>query len=394
MESTALSAEELDLASRMRWVMRYLRAATPPTVLPAPAGVRFAPTRWAGRAYMQPMLWFATLGCPEYGRTGGCTMCDFGVGAVLPQAEVFAAVRFWAERLQDRPRLHLDTPRSFFDDAEMKPFARAELLRILGTLTECRALGLESRPEHVTSEGLVEVASILKSSRPEGGGLEELSVGVGLEVYSPVLSHVVVNKGFDRTAVTRVIEAASAAERALAGTKVGVETHVLLKPPLVSEREAVEDAVKAIEWSLTSGASRVILMVAAAKEWTLSGWLHRNGAEVGLEPYEPPSLWSAVEVLRRVPESLLENIRVYGFIGNFDNDRLATGCPRCSFVLAGALYEFNVTGRLEALAPVLDLPCECRDIWQRLMEADPGPLLPRLQTALDLIKRAMTGGLS
>jgi radical SAM enzyme (TIGR01210 family) len=382
----------VELVGRMSAVMRTLRDRTPPSVLRAPAGAFFVPTRWDSAPYMQPMVWFATSGCTAYAATGGCTMCDFGRGESCTSDEVLRRLGDVIDRMSDVPLLHLATPRSFFDDAETAPSLRSAVLKLLASRSRVRALGIESRPGFVTAEGLVQIVEEIEAARPVGQPISELAVGLGMEAFDPLIARIAVNKGFDRHAVVPVVEATHAAKDMHPLSAFVVETHVLLKPPLISEREAVEDAVKAIEWSLDNGVTHVILMAAATKPWTLSGWLARNGEAAGLEPYRPPSLWSAIEVIRSLPEHMHEHVRIYGLASSTEMERLAGGCPECDSVLTASIYEFNVTGRFAAFEPMLAMPCACRDAWATSMRCEPGLLLPRLASAIDAIELQMANG--
>lgn len=379
------------LAQRMQVISQSFRASSPPTPHERAAGVLYLPTRYRGVPVVQPLVWLATLGCSRYHVAGGCTMCDFGAGGAvhpLSDAELEAQLRPFARV----PMLHLAVSGSFFDDSEMPLSGRDTLLTFLAK-TSIEVLGVESRPEHISGGALGSAIETIGRNRM-GGCLREFSVGVGIEAFDPLISLVALNKGFDRRALLPVLETARSAEDMSGGrTKVAVEAHVLVGAPLIDEAKAVEDAVEATEWALEVGADRVILMAGSIKERTLWGWLFQEGHEHGLPVCGPPSLWSVVEVIKRVSPAKRPRLRVYGFTSNIPAAYCATSCPECSSILLQALMNFNFTGSSDAIAALDVIKCTCKTEWLRRMDlAGGGSLKSRLATYVSRLEDIWVSG--
>jgi len=92
--------------------------------------------------------------------------------------------------------------------------------------------------------------------------------------------------------------------------------------------------------------------------------------------YQSPSLWSAVEVISRIPEDRLPAVRVHGFASNTSVGTGPTTCESCHEAVVALLQLFNATGGRQAIDAANRISCDCRRDWQAEMQAKP-------QTSLD-----------
>jgi hypothetical protein len=308
--------------------------------------VERTPSFLGGQPTTRLIFIYRAMGC-AYGRRpdGGCTNCGFAsltTGGV-PVTEEDLNAQLDAElgrpgALHGVGEVNLYNSGSFLSDQEIPPGARAHAMRRLRG-TGVRRILVEGRPEHVSVEKLRALKALL--------GDEELEVGVGLESADDHVREVLVNKGFTRAdfegAVARVGQAGC---RLLA--------YVLVKPMGVTEREAVEDAVASAAW-VHDVASRhgVEARVALQPTFVAPGTKLERAFLAGR--YQPPSLWSVVEVVRRAhPHGALH-------VGLSDEGleprRVPAGCPRCTETLRAALREYNRTHDVTVLG---HLSCACR----------------------------------
>jgi len=249
------------------------------------------------------------------------------------------------------------TSGSFFDDGEVPPGIRA---RILGELSG--AFGrvvIESRPVFLT-EGAVSDAL---SSCP---GLE---VALGLESASPRVLERSVRKGFT---FSDYADGATLVRR-LGGR---VRTYLLLKPPFLTEREAVEDAV-ASALRAAPLSDTVSLNPVNVQRGTLVDRLWRRGL------YRPPWLWSAAEALLRVRRGLGEaapGARLVCAPSGAGRRRGPQNCGGCDASVLSALEEFSVSQDVLHLEKVLSAGCSCMPHWRQVLDA--GAFAEIMQDAL------------
>src|SRR5256886_3122459 len=141
-----------------------------------------------------------------------------------------------------------------------------------------------------------------------------------------------------------------------------VKTSPLIKPPFLTEREAIEDAVRsgheADPYSDTISFNPVNV-----QSRTIVDRLFRRGE------YRPPWLWSVVEVLART-EDLKAHVKSHPTAGGMV--RGAHNCGTCDRRVVNAIEEFSLGLRRD----FDDLTCECKEIWRVYSEMQEFMLTP------------------
>lgn len=378
------------LVDRVERGMKAFRRRSPLTSLGAPAGVFFTATRWQSRPYAQPMVWLATSGCSHVVEHGGCTMCDFGCGDYSREETIDGLGRV-LDRLDSAPLLHLAAPGSFLDDAEVPAETRDQMLAEVSTRGVV-ALGIEARPEYIRVESLSTAVQSIKAAG--GSSFAELCIGTGVEAFDDSVARVCINKGSTRAAALAALKNIRRADAQFDGVDVLAEAHVLLRPPALTEAEAIDDATATIEWCLAEGFERAILMLCSAKPQSPLAMLAVTEAPSAPgADYRPASLWSALEVLSRLPRSMRARVRVHGFASNTPIGLRPTTCPACEQAVVAAIQHFNFTDSDEGLDAVRRLGCECRDRWEADCAREPeASLSVRMHGFVDALERASEGG--
>jgi radical SAM enzyme (TIGR01210 family) len=129
-------------------------------------------------------------------------------------------------------------------------------------------------------------------------------------------------------------------------------TYVFLKPLGLSEREAIEEAVRTIEYAFNKGSDEISLSCAFVQEGTKTAKAYEDGK------FRPPWLWSIIEVIRRTKH--LGSVRV----GSFKDEPLPiaipNNCSKCSLAIEEALRKYNLIRQI-SIFDALD--CECKKQW-------------------------------
>jgi hypothetical protein len=129
--------------------------------------------------------------------------------------------------------------------------------------------------------------------------------------------------------------------------------YVLIKPPHMSEREALEDSCETVRQAFAMGADSVSVEAMAVQVGTPLTELYERGE------FTPPWLWTVVEVVRRT--HFLGELRVGGNVVVPPPIKVAENCPSCSDRVREALRVFDETQNIA----VLDvLNCDCRAVWE------------------------------
>jgi radical SAM enzyme (TIGR01210 family) len=283
----------------------------------------------------------STPGCAWWRDSGGCIMCGYNEKAsdrsitgenILSQFEVA-----W-KSFDNQSIVKVYTSGSFIDENEVPSNAREEILnRVKGSGAK---MLFESRPEFVKPETIKECAGICP----------DIEVALGLESANDRILSKSISKGFtfaDYEGAAKAVLAAGAT----------VRTYLLLKPPFLTEQEAIDDTLQSI--SKAAPYSRVITVNPVnVQRRTRLEKLWKNWA------YRPPWLWSVIEVLNRAEagDSLLFSSMV-----GAGSDHGPHNCGTCDSDFISSIDGFNLTQDRKKLDRC---DCGCRSRWQETLLAE------------------------
>jgi len=326
----------------------------------SPAFVNVTDTKVEGKPSKRLMIVLKTRGCVyATGPGGGCTFCGFRElttkGAPVPGNDI---VWQFKRALQpyDFPRANISeidiyNSGSFLSNPEVPGPARDMIFTIISEIPEIKKIFIESRPEFVWTEQ----ADLKKLRNLVKGRILEL--GMGLETVHDEIRIKKLNKGF-------TLEQFREACQILAKNDVRLLAYVLLKPPGMSEGEAIRDAIDTIFYVEELGKSldmkvKVALQPAFVPKNTPLEKLHEQGA------YSPPALWSVFEVLRATFNVTIP-IEVALSDEGLADGRVAANCGNCTEKAREILRQFNSTGDRSGLTA---LKCDCRTGWKELIRS-------------------------
>lgn len=293
-----------------------------------------------GKPVRSNTIIFRTKGC-YWAQRGGCTMCGYTYDAAVtpPTYEDIMAQYRSVEGRIDGPIVKLFTSGSFFDKNEVPERARNEILSSLSK--KASKVIVETRPEFVTDKTIQEAKKYV-------GRLE---IAVGLETSSDKIRIECINKNFLFKDFVRASDTAK---------KYGVTTkaYLLLKPPFVDEKDALDDIVNSV-LDAAPYAGTISINLCNVQRGTIVDELFMKKA------YRPPWLWTIVEAIKRV----------HGKTGStIMSDPLAAGstrgphnCYKCDAAFADAIRKYSITQDLS----VFDgLHCDCRLLWEKVLELE------------------------
>ncbi len=279
-------------------------------------------------------------------RTSGCSwarcsMCGYhGEAASATEQDLHHQFQSAMLRRRGEEIAKVYTSGSFLDEGEVPAGLRRRLLSDLAG--SFRRVVVESRPEFVTPEAVREALSACP-------GLE---IAMGLESASRRVLETSVRKGFTF----------SDFERKAALVRQGggrVRAYLLLKPPFLSEREALEDAVAGAQKAAPL-CDTVSINPVNIQRGTLVEQLWRRRI------YRPPWLWTAAEAVLRVGRAIRESggpTRLLCAPTAAGRRRGAHNCGLCDGAVAAGLEEFSVEGSTRGLEEAFARGCGCLPGW-------------------------------
>ena len=276
-----------------------------------------------------------TSGCSYKRQSIGCFHCGHLKGYENPE-ELFQQFISDVSRFKRRDEIFVYSNGSFFDADEIYPDTQIKILRYLAD-SGFGKIVIESRPDIVSEDMIRQAIQVIEPNR--------LYVGLGFDTYDNEVRDLCLNKGFSRDDYDKAVSI-------LKQSRIAFETRVVVKPPFLTEKEGIEEAVKTVGYSFEKGTDSVSLEPLALQRYTLQDYLHRKGK------YRVPWLWSLIEIVRETQQ--YGKITVSG--ENFIPLPYETvhNCNECTSEVKNAIHQFNETQQLRKLD---GLDCGCKDSW-------------------------------
>lgn len=345
------------LIRRVRKAASSFRASHPLTQSPWEASSYPLAANIDGRPTVKTLIWYPGPGC-TWSEAGGCLMCNFGESERGETDSIELLARHLLELDPATEHIHIGPGGSFYDDVETPPGIRPRVFSSLERFVRLRTVGIETRPNLVRPE-------LLRATlRQLPADVDRLILGFGLECWDDFVREVSVNKGYNRSAVVRAAAAVAQVNSERAGARIEFETYVLLKPTLLTEREAIEEALRTIDWSFRIGAGTTALFINTIKTSTVQGHLADRSDLSPPVRYQTPYLRSAVEVLRRLPADYRARTTVLGLQSGVTATIGPRACDRCAPFLLGALYAHSFTRDVGVIETAARSWCPCRAAWK------------------------------
>lgn len=312
-----------------------------------------------GKAIKRVIIFLKGLGCAwNLTEDGGCTMCGHLVGstkgASLPLS--YLKKQFNSEMqkydFKEYPLLCLYNGGSFLNENEIAKEFRRYCFKKIAANPNIKKLIIESRPEFITEEILDEIEDILQG--------KEVEIGVGLESSNDGLRDLVINKGITSE------EYVSLGQR-MHKRKTKLLMYVLVKPPFLTEAEAIKDAITTTEFAFTIGADVVSLEPVSIQSMTIIDFLSKAGY------YKTPWIWSVIKVVQETAKFGL--VRIGGFEFYPIPKDFTSNCSLCNEMMINKINEYNTHHNLEVLEN-LSCVAKCDEMWMSVLNKETMLSLP------------------
>lgn len=274
----------------------------------------------------------ATKGC-SWALKSGCSMCGYTNDSSSRATDETLWIQYKSAMKNHSGQrvVKIYTSGSFLDSFEMSQEIRE---RILGDLyPRVDEIVVETRHEYMTRANLEGIRRFR----------DKLVLAVGLESSNDVILNYSVNK-------PSIFSHYLKATRLASEEGFGVKSYLMLKPPFLGERDAIDDAVKTAE-EISPYTTMISVNPTNIQKDTIVELLWRKGN------YRPPWLWSVVEVLERTHHL---NRRVISKPTGADTIRGAHNCGRCDGAVIRAIADYS---RHRDLSSLKSLDCECKSVW-------------------------------
>ncbi len=296
---------------------------------------------WKEKDFIDRVVDAGVVILPSTGcRHAMCIMCGYiyDCPREIEQHEIIAEFKRALKNLGNIEYLKIFTSGSFLDKREIEAETVRKIIHEINSRKSIRRVQIESRPEFITEENL-EIFNELNA---------ELEIGIGLETANDYIRNEIINKGFSFEDFKNAVNICRKYD-------VKVKAYLLLKPPFLTEKDAINDVRNSIR-KIERIVDRISVNPINIQKGTLVEVLWRRGE------YRPPWLWSVVEVLETDAKAFLMSKPTAAGL-----KRGAHNCFKCDKEVLRAIEEFNVT---QDKSVFKELECECKDVWRTILEIE------------------------
>jgi hypothetical protein len=296
------------------------------------------------------VIHFHSNGCGWKNTSGGCTMCGFW-NETTQMKDRINADNFINQYesvlkkidLRSYPILCLYNAGSLLNAKEVPHEALEYIFKSISTVPEIQRVAIESRVEYADAEKIAALKSLLKG--------RELVIGTGFESSNDIIRELCVHKGIQKKKFENYIEH-------MRSQDISTRIYILIKPPFLTEAEAIEDAVATTKYLYSLGIKDIHYETMTIEENTLVSTLYHKGL------YQLPWLWSIIEIIKQVSPFINPYISPFRYIT--DSQMVPSNCKWCSQSVTDAIL--NKYCADYDLSHLMDLDCSCHSNWQTEMD--------------------------
>ncbi|MBN1280148.1 MAG: archaeosine biosynthesis radical SAM protein RaSEA [Candidatus Thermoplasmatota archaeon] len=284
-----------------------------------------------------------TRGC-SWALSSGCTMCGYfndSNWAPVTQQDFQAQFEHALAGYKAEKIIKVFTSGSFLDPTEIPVHLQQEFLGQLAQRAE--KVSVESRPEYVTEKALSMIQHTVQSTLFE--------VGIGLETSNDLIRDKAINKGFSFKAYVK-------AAQLLKKHQMNLKTYVLMKPPFLTEHEALDDCLQTTK-DIAPYTDLISLNPTNVQRHTVVEYLWKR------DQYRPAWLWSVVEYLKQ--SQTLTDAEVKCDVVGGGSRRGAHNCGTCDAKILQAIQQFSLTQHKKSLK---GLTCGCQETWRDQLDLE------------------------
>ncbi len=280
---------------------------------------------------------FKTRGC-SWAHTSGCSMCGYFNDTMwnnISSKDLETQFDNAMNNYSGQKFVKMFTSGSFLDEKEIKQTVQIKILNKLVKTVD--KISIESRPEFINDKNLSKIREILNSCKFE--------IGMGLETASDFIRKVCLNKGFSFNDFKNSVNI-------LKKYNFELKTYVLIKPPFLTEKESIDDAINTVK-KIKNITDTISFNPTNVQRNTFVNYLWTQ------KKYRPPWLFSVVEILKE-SKKIIKNVKIKCDIAGGGSIRGAHNCTLCDKIFLDAISNFSL---LQDINVFKNLDCECREKW-------------------------------
>lgn len=246
---------------------------------------------------------------------------------------------------------------SFLNNRELPEKARIKIMEIAANIKPIKKVMIESRPEYVKKQKIEKIKNIL--------GKKAFEIAIGLESSQNFTRKYCINKGFS-------LKSFEKAAQIIKKSGATLLAYVLVKPPFLTEKESIEDAIKTIKYVFNLSKklklkTTVALEPVFIKHPSLVYELYKKGL------YRHIWLWSIIKILKKTHK--LGNIQIGLSSEGMNYYEMPRNCKKCTKKILDAIVKYN---SLQKITVLNSINCRCTKNWENELRKKIIPLKKRI----------------
>lgn len=300
------------------------------------------------------VIFLRGTGCSLTTETGGCTFCGFynatNFGEQISDEDYILQVQrilaTKAVELQKSQIVCLYNDGSMLNEKEISLKALTGILGIISNFKHIKKVVLEARVEDISERKLKAIK--------EATDLQ-LEISVGFESANPMIRDLCINKSFDNAVFERNVALAKK-------NNISIVPLLMLKPPFLSEMEAINDYVESLQYLEQFNLNRIDMELPTIEKYTLMYELWKRNM------YSPVKLWSVIEILKIKSElNLKTKLYISPTSYSVPSESRASNCTECDTAMFTNFGEYNINGDVNVFKQV---HCQCKKGWKDLISSE------------------------
>lgn len=293
-----------------------------------------------------------TRGCSwAFSEAGGCSVCgyinDSSYEQPIPEQKILQETDHVLNQVNSKKSIEfkLYNSGSFFDEKDVPEEFRIKFLKKIKNRFGISRLSVESRPEYLINRSNVinETKKILEPI--------QLEIGVGLESSNNSILRDCWNKGFSIEDYKKSVHIAQS-------LNIRFKTYIFIKPPFLTESEAIIDAIKTGCDAIDIGTDVISFNPCNIQNGTLVNHLYKQ------DRYQPPWIWSVLHIVKTIREKF-PNIEIICEPTAGGKQRGTHNCGKCDKTVLDLITKII---NKEEIPDDLSTICSCFLKWKFLIE--------------------------
>lgn len=293
-----------------------------------------------------------TSGCEWATKSGGCTMCSYIADSPLIDISDEDLIDIfdmqWNKQLEktdiashENIAVKLFVSGSFLNTNEIPQKVQEYIFNKFNEYDNLKEVIVESKPEYINKDSLIRLASLIPNKIFE--------IGIGLETSNEDTRLNKINKGI----TNKSFESCVKTIKDITEFDIRAKAYLLVKPILISEKEAIQESIASAEYAKKVGVRRLAYCPSTVHAGTLMDSLWKKGS------YNPPWIWSTVKIIKEVRRNV--DIPMIMDTAGFGTRRGPYNCKKCNSKLKSLIIESNL--KQEIPKELEEFTCECKDRW-------------------------------